>query len=250
MSLNKHTDDWESLERLNNLPNLIELRCQGVKVLEQMEGLSTSSSSTSDDSDNKIVGRHHLISRLPQIQRLNGSEIDHDERMFAERAFVRCFLTHDHLPRPKRFEELHEVYGRVDPLAEVDLSPPKSANVTVVYNENSDDDVLLDPDFLMTMSTSTSSNSNSSGDASSSPSSPPHLPSTRVKDMTVNLNKSVKDFKQRLSTIFGLPASRMRLFYVDHVMIEIMGPEEMKFNQKKLYSYNVQDGDKFLVDAK
>jgi hypothetical protein len=29
-----------------------------------------------------------------------------------------------------------------------------------------------------------------------------------------------------------------------------MGPEEMKFNQKKLYTYNVQDGDKFLVDAK
>lgn len=42
----------------------------------------------------------------------------------------------------------------------------------------------------------------------------------------------------------------MRLFYVDHVMIEIAGPEEMKFNQKKLYTYNVQDGDKFFVDPK
>lgn len=187
------------------------------------------------------IGRHHLISRLPRIMRLNGSEIDQDERMFAEKAFVRYFLLHEHLTKPQRFFDLHEVYGRVDPLAQVDLSPPKSANVTVVYNENTDDDILLDPDFLMTMSTNSDSNGSSPGSPSST---------TKVKDMTVNLNKSVKDFKQRLSTIFGLPASRMRLFYVDHVMIEIMGPEEMKFNQKKLYSYNVQDGDKFLVDAK
>ena len=42
----------------------------------------------------------------------------------------------------------------------------------------------------------------------------------------------------------------MRVFYVDHVMIEMMGAEEMKSNQKKLYTYNVQDGDKFLVDSK
>lgn len=42
----------------------------------------------------------------------------------------------------------------------------------------------------------------------------------------------------------------MRLFYVDHVMGEITGPEEIKFNQKKLYTYSVQDGDKFLVDLK
>lgn len=52
------------------------------------------------------------------------------------------------------------------------------------------------------------------------------------------------------SNIFSFPANQMRLFYVDHVMIELMGPEEMKFNQKKLYTYNVQDGDKFLVDPK
>lgn len=52
------------------------------------------------------------------------------------------------------------------------------------------------------------------------------------------------------STMFNFPASEMRIFYVDHVMIEIIGPEEMRFSQKKLYTYNVQDGDKFLVDPK
>jgi len=210
-------DDWESLERLNNLPNLSELRCQGVKVLESIE-----------DDDSR---RHHLISRLPHIKRLNGSEISDDERMFAEKAFVGFYLVHDDLPRPPRFHVLHSIYGRVDPMAEVDLSPPKSAQVTVVFSENSSDNIF-DTEFIMSMSVDSQS------------------PATKVKDMTVNLNKSVKDFKQRLSTIFGLPASRMRVFYVDHVMMEIMGPEEMKFNQKKLYTYNVQDGDKFVVDAK
>lgn len=42
----------------------------------------------------------------------------------------------------------------------------------------------------------------------------------------------------------------MRVFYVDSVMFEVSGPEEMRFNQKKLFTYNVQDGDKFLVDPK
>lgn len=50
--------------------------------------------------------------------------------------------------------------------------------------------------------------------------------------------------------MFGLVASQIRVFYVDHIMMEIMGPEEMKFNQKKLFTYNVQDGDQFIVDSK
>ena len=39
-----------------------------------------------------------------------------------------------------RFLELLSIHGRVDPLAEVDLSPPKHADVKVVYNENGNDD--------------------------------------------------------------------------------------------------------------
>ena len=42
----------------------------------------------------------------------------------------------------------------------------------------------------------------------------------------------------------------MRVFYIDHEMAEVMGPEELKFSQKKLYTYNVQDGDEFIVDQK
>ena len=52
------------------------------------------------------------------------------------------------------------------------------------------------------------------------------------------------------SSIFGLPASKMRLFYVDHETVRVSGAEEMRFSQKKLFTYNVQDGDVFLVDPK
>lgn len=50
--------------------------------------------------------------------------------------------------------------------------------------------------------------------------------------------------------VFGISPSEMRLYYVDHEMAELMGPEELKFNQKKLYTYSIQDGDEILIDRK
>ena len=140
-----------------------------------------------------------MIARLPNIKRLNGSEILDDERMFAERAFVRYHLTHETIRRPDRFHELHAINGRVDPLAEVDLSPPQTAHVTIIFNqqEEREDDVfnLLSSGFCH--------------DASMLRSGQPN-----VKDMTVNLNKSVKDFKQALRyvrslTVYPLPFRRV-----------------------------------------
>lgn len=50
--------------------------------------------------------------------------------------------------------------------------------------------------------------------------------------------------------MFNVPANKMRLYYIDREMVEITGPEELKFSQKKLYTYSVQDEDEFLVDEK
>ena len=80
---------WEYLERLNRLNTLTELRCQGVKVLNQFT-----------DSNCK---RHHLIARLPRIKRLNGSEITDDERLFAEKEFIRWFLSNGDVNKPERY---------------------------------------------------------------------------------------------------------------------------------------------------
>ena len=76
-----------------------------------------------------------------------------------------------------RFYKLHSIYGRVEPLADVDLSPPKSAQVTVVYNENSSDD---------------------SDGYTSDPIQSIQSDSVKVKDIKINLNKSVKEFKLQL----------------------------------------------------
>lgn len=54
--------------------------------------------------------------------------------------------------------------------------------------------------------------------------------------------------------MFGISPAQMRLYYVDREMAEILGSkgmiEELRFNHKKLYTYNVQDGDEFLIDLK
>lgn len=174
---------WEYLERLNQLPHLVELRCQGLKCLKALS-----------DQDAR---RHHLIARLPSVQILNGSEVTADERIFAETQFVRWHLVNDHvLPRPQKFHELHGVYGRVDPLAEVNLAPPKCAQVTVVFNDNcGQDDDMLEHGSLG----ESSSGSDTTGDEGGSRSPEPGSSRKRqVKEMKVNLNKSVKEFKLQL----------------------------------------------------
>lgn len=165
---------WECLERLNHMPNLITLRCQGLDILNNIES-----------SESR---RYHLIARIPNIQRLNGSDISDDERVFAEKAFLRWYVINESEEKPQRFYALQSIHGRVDPLAEVDLTPPKQAEVKVVYNETDNE----------------------------------HNTSQVLK---IDLNKSVKDLKLQLGTMFGVSPSQMRVFYVDQEMSCIYGPD-------------------------
>lgn len=79
---------WTILERLNNCKSLTSLRCTGINVLNEIA--------------QEEARRLHLIARLPNIHRLNGSEVSADERMHAEKAFLRYFLENEHLPKPNR----------------------------------------------------------------------------------------------------------------------------------------------------
>jgi hypothetical protein len=47
-----------------------------------------------------------------------------------------------------------------------------------------------------------------------------------------------------------LPNSTNILFNYSQDLVELAGPEEMKWPQKALYTYNVQNGDKFILDEK
>ena len=64
------------------------------------------------------------------------------------------------------------------------------------------------------------------------------------------MRQSVKQFKQLLQGYFHLSPGNMRLWYYDQEITKIAGPEEMKFANKELYTYNVIDGDYFVVDEK
>ena len=49
---------------------------------------------------------------------------------------------------------------------------------------------------------------------------------------------------------FHIAPANMRLYYYDQEMSKVAGPEEMKWGQKGLYTYNVREGDYFVVDEK
>ncbi|PSN36397.1 Tubulin-specific chaperone cofactor E-like protein [Blattella germanica] len=67
---------------------------------------------------------------------------------------------------------------------------------------------------------------------------------------SVVVYQTVQELKQKLETFAGIPASRMKLFYVDQEMKDITGPEEMRYPNKQLYSYNISSGDEIIVDSK
>ena len=72
----------------------------------------------------------------------------------------------------------------------------------------------------------------------------------QCREEHISVRQTVKQFKQVLHGYFGLAPANMRLWYYDQEMTKIAGPEEMKFANKELYTYNVIDGDYFVIDEK
>lgn len=262
--------EWPVVERLNQLPSLIDLKCRNLEVLASID-----------------EPREHLIARLPKLQRLNGSEIE--EREHAEKAFLRFFMANSHLERPSRFHELLQIHGevvvsRVD--VDVDLSPPSQASVRVIYlNRNyytkeNEDDILMSEDFLVKLmenieqqqqqqqqSVAASQQVGQQTDSSKAAmdemdamdqTGAQHNQQQAVRlfkdqgqevvSIQVDLRQTVRKFKSTIGAIFGLKGQNLILYYIDHEMVGLMGPELIKHNQKKLWNYNVQDGDQFIVE--
>ncbi|ODM92743.1 Tubulin-specific chaperone cofactor E-like protein [Orchesella cincta] len=88
-----------------------------------------------------------------------------------------------------------------------------------------------------------------------------HLkPTTRVKvricygksivERSLSVYLTTNELKSTLESFVGVSSAKMRLFYVDSEMREVVGREEMRFPQKQLYSYNIQDDDEIHVELK
>ena len=66
----------------------------------------------------------------------------------------------------------------------------------------------------------------------------------------VDVRQTVGDFKKQLEKFVGHPASRFRVFYIDIEAMSVYGPEELKYLNRCLYSFNIRDGDEFEIDLK
>lgn len=67
---------------------------------------------------------------------------------------------------------------------------------------------------------------------------------------SVDVYRTVFDLKHRLERMVGIQAAKMRLYYVDQEVRDIQGPEEMKYPNKQLYSYNIRSGDEIIIEQK
>ncbi|KAK7497115.1 hypothetical protein BaRGS_00011645 [Batillaria attramentaria] len=70
----------------------------------------------------------------------------------------------------------------------------------------------------------------------------------RKEKMVINSNQTVRELKKTLQNIAGLPANKFTLFYLDSETA--FGPERLHFPDKMLYTYNLSDGDEFIIQPK
>nr|CAG4636984.1 EOG090X05JJ [Ceriodaphnia reticulata] len=67
----------------------------------------------------------------------------------------------------------------------------------------------------------------------------------RWNEQSLSLYMTMKELREKFSFTVGLPASKLRLWHYDHCQ-----PMLMRFPTKRLYSYNIKDGDEFMIDEK
>ncbi|XP_049581503.1 tubulin folding cofactor E-like a isoform X3 [Syngnathus scovelli] len=122
-SINLHNSGlnrWEDIEKLNFFPKLEEVRLQGIPLLQ-----------TYTNKERRSL----MIAQLPSISHLNGSLVTESEREDAERFFIRYHLHCPEEELPRRYHCLVNKYGKLEPLAEIDLRPRCHAQVEVHCEE-------------------------------------------------------------------------------------------------------------------
>ncbi|GAB6028990.1 hypothetical protein CHUAL_004781 [Chamberlinius hualienensis] len=111
---NNKIKNWEEIDKFRLFPALNDARVLGLPIYEEYT---------------EHERRQLLISRLPNISRLNGSLVSDSEREDAERAFLRHYMNQE--IKPSRYDELEAKHGRLDPLVEVDLAPQLVVTVVI-----------------------------------------------------------------------------------------------------------------------
>ncbi|VDM59591.1 unnamed protein product [Angiostrongylus costaricensis] len=111
--------DWESIDGLDRLPSLVDLRILAIPLLESF------------NEDERI---HLVVARIRNLRVLNGSIITLEQREQSERYFIRYYQDRD--DKPYHYARLIEKHGHVEKLVKVDLTPKSSAVVQVFCEES------------------------------------------------------------------------------------------------------------------
>ncbi|TGZ61325.1 hypothetical protein CRM22_008055 [Opisthorchis felineus] len=183
---------WESIDALGEwMPKLANLRLGNVLPVFQ--------SWLESDC------RAHVIARLPNLTTYNRSVIDQDEREAAERDFVRYYSQIEPSLRPSRYWELERQHGRLQPLADIDLSPKRFVRVRVVLDGR---ETIHELNLGLKVS-------------------------------------QVKRQLLRLFDIDPAESRSYKLFYYDQVISPHQGPEELRYPARAMHSYQPETGDLF-----
>ena len=70
----------------------------------------------------------------------------------------------------------------------------------------------------------------------------------RREPLVVNANQTVRDLKKTLQNIVGLPSNRFNIYYQD--VEGGLAPDQLRYMDKKLYTYRMSDGDEFIIVPK
>ena len=111
-------DKWESVENLAALVKLTDISLLKMPLGAELQ---------------EKQRRFAVIARLPNLKKLNKSEITETEREDAERWLIR---TYEHDPNPPAvYSSLHQKHGTLDPLVDIDLSPQLKATVEFCFED-------------------------------------------------------------------------------------------------------------------
>ena len=119
----------------------------------------------------------------------------------------------DKLDKPSRYYELEAKRGKLNKLADINLVATNHVYVKIKFEEKS----MFE---------------------------------------TIDVRLTVAEFKKKLEKFVGHPSNKFRLYYIDveamneYGPISPYGPEELKFPNRCLHSFNIRDGDEFDIDLK
>ncbi|XP_070549076.1 tubulin-specific chaperone cofactor E-like protein [Ptychodera flava] len=111
-------NSWEALEKFNLFPTLTDIRMKGLPLLKKYP---------------EVKRRPLVVARLPRVTRLNGSRVLDEERLDAERLFIRHYMKKKPEQQPQRYHDLVAIHGKLDELVDLDLRPTDWADCVIKF---------------------------------------------------------------------------------------------------------------------